>query len=81
VLRDRKLLADMLVDMVMSVSPAGGSGFRVTSVHLDLPVEVRLRQVGDQLEIFADLPRWRWSTDFDDRRSRLNFSCGEGDLS
>ncbi len=76
----RQPLAEMLVDLIGAVSPDCKSGLRVTSVLLDLPVEIRLLQSGDEFILLADLPRWRWATDFDEVRSRINLECREGDF-
>jgi hypothetical protein len=75
----RRSLADTLVDVIdsMALQPAG-SPLRVTRVDFDLPLEIELRGTARAPLFCADLPRWRWTTDFDVRPSRMRFSVAEG---
>ena len=71
-------LWETLVEILESVSPDAASGVRVASVRLDLPIEVEIRSSGDGLAFLADVPRWRWATDFDPQRGRVKLDCGQG---
>lgn len=71
---------ETLVDMAESVAPtAAETGIRVTSLHLDVPMEVQVRQSHGELEFLADVPRWRWTTDFDRRPCRLRVTLMESE--
>jgi hypothetical protein len=75
----RRTLAETLVDLVDAIrTPGEPAVLRVTSVTLDLPIQVSLRQTGTELEFLADVPRWRWITVFDEPLGRLQFYCEEG---
>lgn len=68
----RRALWETLVDVVnaMSVAPAADAGIRVASFLMDLPMEITppTERTG---EVLADVPGWRWVTDFDLPVSRL----------
>jgi hypothetical protein len=68
-------LSEMLVDIAGSMLPEREGIVRVESAMIDLPLEVRLAKVNGAYTLQADVPRWRWSTDFDARPGRicLNF--------
>jgi len=74
----RRSLADTLLDVIDSwVMPPAGSPVRVTHVDFDLPLEVEVRGSATAPLFCADLPRWRWTTDFDVAPSRMRFSVAE----
>jgi hypothetical protein len=50
---------------------------RATSMELTLPIEVRLEEVEGELSFVADLPLWRWRTDFDLRPGQLRIGWEE----
>jgi len=75
----RRPLWQTLVDVVGAVMPPEDSGLRVKDAHIDLPLEVSLRQTGSDLEFFGDVPGWRWQTIFDEKRGRLKLMIGEGE--
>ena len=64
-------LSDMLVDLAESMLPEGEGIVRVESATIDLPLEMRLAKVDGVYRLHADVPRWRWSTDFDTRPGRI----------
>jgi len=66
----RRPLADTLVELLESLVPvrAAEAGIRVADVALELPLEIK---VGPGGELLANPPRWRWTTDFDERPSRI----------
>ena len=75
----RRSLWETLAELVEAAEPTRDSGpLRVTGIDLDLPVEVRLRAVGDDWELLGDLPRWRWRGGFDEQPGRLRLRCVEG---
>jgi hypothetical protein len=59
-----------VVDGLMPVSTEGVD-IRVTTIGLDLPMEIDVSDSGDGAIVQADLPRWRWPTDFDVEPGRL----------
>jgi hypothetical protein len=69
---------ETLVDMAEAVAPtAGEAGIRVTSLELDVPIQVQLRQSHGEMEFLADVPRWRWTSDFDLRPCRMRVTLAE----
>ncbi len=67
-----------LVEMAEAVAPtAAETGIRVTSLHLDVPIQVQMRQSHEELEFLADVPQWRWTTDFDLRPCRMRLTLTE----
>lgn len=50
---------------------------RATSVELTLPVEVRIRHSRDGLVFCADVPAWRWRTDWDPPFGQLRLTLEE----
>ena len=72
-------LAEMLTDVLKAVETAGTAGLQVRArqVDLTLPVEIWLRDIGGESTFIADLPVWRWRTDFDQRPSRLQITYEE----
>ena len=71
---------ETLVDMAESVVPtASETGIRVTSLHLDVPIQVQLREAHGEMEFLADVPRWRWTTDFDLRPCRMRVTLTESE--
>ncbi len=78
----RPELWETVVDLVASVLPddEAQNVVRVTSVSLDVPIEVMMRggaKNDGEIELLAHLPRWRWTTAFDGRRGRLKLLCHE----
>jgi hypothetical protein len=67
--------SDVLVDIAESMLPDGQGIVRVESAIIEIPLEVRLAKVDGTYRLLADVPRWRWLTDFDSRpaRVRLDF--------
>lgn len=69
----------LLVDMAEALEPtAAESGIRVESLEIDAPLQVQLREVGGELQFLADVPRWRWTTDFDEKPCRMHMILTEG---
>jgi hypothetical protein len=64
-------LSDTLVEIMDSLLPTGEGIVRVESALIDLPLEVHLTSEDGAYRLQADVPRWRWSTDFDARPGRL----------
>jgi hypothetical protein len=64
-------LSETLVDIAESMLPEGEGIVRVESAVIELPLEVRLAKVDGTYLLQADVPRWRWSTDFDSRPGRI----------
>lgn len=73
----RPTLADTVATLAGSVLPAPDTplGLRVGEVAVDLPVEITLRRRGDDFDVLAHPPRWRWTTQFDQEPGRLSFRC------
>ena len=70
-----------LVDVLEAVSPEPASLVRVTRVSMDIPIAVEVRETYAGLVFLADVPEWRWPTDFDPKRGRLKLECREGEVS
>jgi hypothetical protein len=75
----RRPLWETLLELVDAVRPAGAgaAGVRVTGLSVDVPLEVTLHRTADGVELLANLPRWRWETDFDQRGGRMRVECRE----
>lgn len=71
-------LGDMLGEMFDAVLAARhpSAVVRPTSLDLDLPIEMRLVESAGEPVLVADVPAWRWRTDFDRRPGRLRISWG-----
>ena len=77
----KRPLWETLVDLAHAVMPADGleaEMIRVTSVEMNLPVEVTVRQSIAGIEFLADMPVWRMSTFFDAPKSRMTILWAEG---
>ena len=48
-----------------------------TSVELSLPIEVKLRRSQQALLFCADVPAWRWQTDWDPPFGQLRITLEE----
>ena len=77
----RRTLSDLLIELAGGAVPgdravAADHVVTITALSLDLPIEVRLRRVGGEWELLADLPQWRWQTGAEELRSRLRLSWG-----
>ena len=75
-------LAQMLTDVLGAVEVAHTDDLQVRArqIELTLPIEVRLRDIEGEYTFIADLPLWRWRTDFDQRPSRLQITYEECQL-
>lgn len=77
----KRRLGETLADLVSSMNPdTSGAGLRVSSVHIDMPVQAEVRRQGADLEVLVDVPSWRWRTVFDRQPGRLRVSLQEEDL-
>jgi hypothetical protein len=76
----RRALWEMIAEVVDSVQPHanGGPVVRVTSVYVDMPIEIALRRTSTGVEVLADVPRSRWHSGFGEQRGRLRFTCTAG---
>jgi hypothetical protein len=61
-----------------AMAPAEAAGMRIISLDIDIPIEVRLRRNGDEWDLIADIPQWRWQTGLEELRSRLRLTWSEG---
>jgi len=66
-------LSEMLLELATGLTgtDVGGPALAVSRLELDLPIEVSVRPAEPVPELLADLPRWRWSTPFDQVPSRM----------
>ena len=72
----RPTLTESLVEILDGIVPPDPS-LRVTSLSLDLPLEVSLAWDEDGAPVLlAGPPRWRWPTVFDSRPGRLLLHLG-----
>ena len=69
----KRALADTLTDLVEGIChPAGAEApLKVTSLRLDVPLEVTLALLDGDWQFYADLPSWRWQTGSEALRARL----------
>lgn len=72
----KRRLADTLTELMEGILRAAEAraGSSVTSLRLDLPMEVELALRDGQWELHADLPGWRWQTGLEPPRGRLAVS-------
>jgi hypothetical protein len=70
---DRRTLGEMLAEIADAATTAAGGDLpvRATRLEVTLPVEVRVRQ-GDTPVLLADVPLFRWRSDFDAPASRIS---------
>ena len=75
----RRPLWETLVELLEVARPDRDApvALRVTGLYLDVPLELAVGQTADGLELLGDLPRWRWTTEFDSRQGRLQIDCRE----
>jgi hypothetical protein len=72
-------LGDMLTDVVGSLLDlsAGQNIVRATSVELTLPIDVIVNRSKGGLVFCADVPAWRWRTDWDPPFGQLRLRLEE----
>ncbi|HWB40823.1 MAG TPA: hypothetical protein VG500_06175 [Gemmatimonadales bacterium] len=72
----RRPLAAVIGDLATAggLDSAPRPGLRVTQLGIDVPIEVALELEHGKLIFIADLPRWRWRSDFDREPGRLALS-------
>jgi len=77
----RRPLAETLADLAGAAMPFGEAELlvRVTSLVIDMPLEIRMRKIAEEYELLADVPTWRWQTGFEEPRSRLKIRWEEGE--
>jgi hypothetical protein len=69
----------MLVDVAGSLLDlsAGQNMVRATSVELTLPIDVKVNRSKGGLVFCADVPAWRWRTDWDPPFGQLRLTMEE----
>ena len=69
-------LAEMLTDIGGSLLELATEQqiVRPTSLELTLPIDVKLRRLQNVLVFCADVPAWRWQTDWDPPLGQLRFT-------
>lgn len=60
----RTELADTLLQLFDRVAPPAGSGLKVTSLDVDMPVEITAAVRGRELVFLAQAPHSRWQAGF-----------------
>jgi hypothetical protein len=72
-------LGDMLTDVAGSLLNLGTDQqvVRATSVELALPIDVRVSRSNEGLVFRADVPAWRWRTDWDPPFGQLRLTLEE----
>ena len=66
-----------LVDALTSPELAA-AGLRVTRLAVDVPVEVALERSGSEIDFIAEIPLWRWRSEFDREPGRMVLHLSEG---
>lgn len=58
----RRELWETMVELLeaLQTPEASKQGLRINRVLLDLPIELQVLQAESGMQLFADLPRWRW---------------------
>lgn len=71
-----------MIDLVSAADPVDEVEpiLRITSLAIDVPIEVRLRRIAGELEFLADVPSWRWQTGMEEPRSRLKIRWEEEEI-
>jgi hypothetical protein len=69
----RRLLGDTLIDVGIGAldSAAALPGLFVREIVVTLPIDVALRQAGDQIDLLGDVPRTVTRTRFESEPARL----------
>jgi hypothetical protein len=77
----KRELWETISEVVEGLTPVASEGvsIRVSAVQLDLPMEIDVVGRDDRAIVRADLPRWRWPTDFDLDPGRLQVRLQEGE--
>lgn len=72
-------LGDMLIDVAGSLLDLGADQriVRATSVELTLPIDVKVIRSKEGLIFCADVPAWRWRTDWDPPFGQLRLTLKE----
>lgn len=75
----RRSLAETLTGLAEAMSPAPEiqEWIRVTSLTMDVPIEIAMHGQTENAELFANPPQWRWRTPFDEIPSRLRITLEE----
>ena len=72
-------LAEMLTDVhaAAQIARHGLASVRATQIEMNLPIEVRVEVIDGETTFLANLPLWRWRTDFDVIPGRLRVQWEE----
>jgi hypothetical protein len=72
-------LGDMLTDVAGSLLNLGAyqQVVRATGIHLTLPIDVRINRSNEGLVFCADVPAWRWRTDWNPPFGQLRLTLEE----
>jgi hypothetical protein len=75
----RRELWETLVELIEAIVPLADqmAPLYVTGLTLDLPIDLSMKAGREGLVIYADLPRWRWSTVFDAPTGRMHLQIGQ----
>lgn len=74
----RRLLGDTLAEIAGSVLDMPGRdplAVRVTSLELDLPIDLRLARSAGEPQLVGDVPLFHLRTDFDPPPARFQVTC------
>jgi len=70
-------LGEMLTDIggsLLELASAEQQIVCATSIEMTLPIDVKLRRWQSALVFCADVPAWRWQTDWDPPFGQLRFT-------
>jgi hypothetical protein len=73
----RRALSETLIEIVSAIGIAScphSGGLKVSGFMMDLPMEITVPTRQSEV-VLADVPRWRWATDFDAPISRLRITA------
>jgi hypothetical protein len=80
----RRTLAETVTDLSFALNPVGVRELQLTRLEAAVPFDVAIGvQTGGNVEVYGDIPIWRWRTAFDREPGRLTIAIvqygGEGD--
>jgi hypothetical protein len=71
----RRTFADAVADISRALSPQQPGELRVTRLEAAVPFDVAIGvHAGDTVDVYGDIPTWRWRTAFDREPGRLTIA-------
>ena len=71
----RRTFGDAIADLFHALTPLTPRELRVTRLEAAVPFDVAIgAQAGDTVDVYGDIPTWRWRTAFDREPGRLTIA-------